>query len=203
MCSRTISVPTKAHVHQTKQSEDAAPTPTLMGIPGEIRNRIYRFALINDKSVRLDREACAEPALLSASRQIRKEARPIFQKENLFTIHVHDFVAPTKPHWIWYSEVPQERIYITMCGDPIWNNLCTWLQDYHKGQAKWMDFVAVEDGPMHWVVNCFFSIVEKLVDVEWETVESVVRDARDVSWSPGDEQWIELDSDGEEIISAY
>lgn len=189
--------------HQAVHKDTTPSKATFLGIAGEIRNRTYRAAIIEQERVKIVRATCMEPALLRANRQIRKEARPIYQEENEFNLIIHDFEAPTKPYWLWYSNVPHTNIYIHFCGLPIWNNLTMWLQNYHQGIAKWMVYVDVDDGPTHWMLNCFFRIVDTLKDVSWDKVETVLREAKDVGWSPGDETWIELDSDGEEMESAY
>lgn len=57
-----------------KPSNDNPPKASLLGVPGEIKNRIYDLVLVNDEEmVEVDKHP-AEPGLLRSCRQIREEA---------------------------------------------------------------------------------------------------------------------------------
>ncbi|KAK5741908.1 hypothetical protein LTR17_003656 [Elasticomyces elasticus] len=59
--------------------------PTLLGMPPEIRNRIYELSLVQDEPIRSHwRVCCAGPALLRTNRQIGLEATGIYYGANTF-----------------------------------------------------------------------------------------------------------------------
>lgn len=81
-------------------------TPTLLGLPGELRNEIYRLALIEDNFVYLN-DHSLQPGLLMTNRQIRKEAMPIFQ-ENKLGLVIYDLKPePHSDHWCWVEEAAE------------------------------------------------------------------------------------------------
>ncbi|EME42170.1 hypothetical protein DOTSEDRAFT_100538, partial [Dothistroma septosporum NZE10] len=62
------------------------PRATLLGLPGELRNRIYRDALIVPDRIRIDATYHTLPALLRTCREIRDEATSIHLTANRFGI---------------------------------------------------------------------------------------------------------------------
>ncbi|KAK3622554.1 hypothetical protein LTR56_022109 [Elasticomyces elasticus] len=59
--------------------------PTLLGMPPEIRNRIYELSLVQDEPIRSHcGVCCVGPALLQTNRQISREARGIYYTANTF-----------------------------------------------------------------------------------------------------------------------
>ena len=67
---------------------------SLLGLPPELRQDIYHFALV-DHSVevsRIRRAACNDLALLQISSVIRREAHPLFfwRQRDLITLHHHE-----------------------------------------------------------------------------------------------------------------
>jgi hypothetical protein len=63
-------------------------SPSLLTIPSELRNEIYRLALTSSERIEIT-ENYTEPALLSTCRQIRNEATPILYLENNWSINLH------------------------------------------------------------------------------------------------------------------
>ena len=55
-------------------------------IPGELRNKIYRIALVSDGKIVVAKGQFVEPLLLRTCRQIRTEATKIYYLENEWTI---------------------------------------------------------------------------------------------------------------------
>ena len=64
----------------------AAKAPNFLMIPGELRNKIYRLALISADRILIAKGQFEEPSLLLACRQIRTEASKIYYLENKWTI---------------------------------------------------------------------------------------------------------------------
>lgn len=68
---------------------DEAPRASLLGIPGELRNRISRMVLMEDEAISITAtENHKQPGFLRTCRQLRAEARDIFEKENDFGLEV-------------------------------------------------------------------------------------------------------------------
>ena len=106
--------------HTEVPSEPEAPKHTLLTLPPEMRNRIYRSALIEPQNIliREDKDTLhhrhprplqmkppqTEPPLLSTCRQIRKEALDIYYQENTFSIHIESCEANYYFRWCRMSE---------------------------------------------------------------------------------------------------
>lgn len=74
-----------SHPNATATST-AGPTGFL-ALPGEIRNTIYRFAIVEDEPLLITYKTVpVEPSLLQTCRSIRREAWPIFYYENTYEI---------------------------------------------------------------------------------------------------------------------
>ena len=69
---------------------DSGAPPSLLKIPAELRNEIYRLVLISDEQIEI-KDIYKEPALLSTCRQIRKEATPILYLGNSWVIDLPDW----------------------------------------------------------------------------------------------------------------
>ncbi|KAK5704101.1 hypothetical protein LTR97_003114 [Elasticomyces elasticus] len=80
---------------------------TLLGLPPEMRNAIYRYVLVNPDPLEVSpgRPYAYKPAFLSTCRQIRAEADGIFMNENTFTTDpgFHGY-GITIPYWHWLNK---------------------------------------------------------------------------------------------------
>ncbi|EMC96951.1 hypothetical protein BAUCODRAFT_48719, partial [Baudoinia panamericana UAMH 10762] len=57
----------------------------LLNLPGELRNYIYRLALVEDDHIKISKNSKPlQPGILQVSRQCRKEASDIYYQENIF-----------------------------------------------------------------------------------------------------------------------
>jgi hypothetical protein len=63
-----------------------------MRLPPELRTSIYEYALAKSRTINLHHQTdyglCTGPGLLRVSKQLRREALPIYFKVNAFSIHV-------------------------------------------------------------------------------------------------------------------
>lgn len=90
-------------------------------MPGEIRNRIYREALVqptsfsfyspdydeDDEYTIFEEQNTVEPGLLRCCTLIRSEALSIFLQENRFETTIQDYkMAPQRNHWFWLRLTP-------------------------------------------------------------------------------------------------
>ncbi|KAF2094378.1 hypothetical protein NA57DRAFT_60425 [Rhizodiscina lignyota] len=79
-----------AEMATTQVEANHEPT-TLLTLPAEIRNMIYRHVLISNGMLAIWKEiAVEEPALLRTCRQVRREARTLFFSENEFISYSHN-----------------------------------------------------------------------------------------------------------------
>lgn len=119
-------------------SADSPPSRgSLLGLPGELRNRIYRLVVVfsdRDHQIRISPENHSQPALLKSNRQIRKETTKIFEKENVFNCLVHDTkpITPSDHHWIWRSSF---TFYVPVGPKMVWSNLKQWVKDNFENQV--------------------------------------------------------------------
>ncbi|KAK4610369.1 hypothetical protein CLAFUW4_13767 [Fulvia fulva] len=113
----------------------------LLELPGEIRNRIYRYSLLDSQRITIPTSGFEEPGLLSTCHQIRQEAEPIFVLENKFeatSINYHSgpLLGRTKK-WIritrQYKQPPSCGTNYT--GSPSWPNYLTWMKRLHGGEV--------------------------------------------------------------------
>lgn len=63
----------------------------LLELSGELRNRIYEYALCGRRRVHITRDSFDEPPLLRACKRMREEASSIEYCGNLFSVDVPDF----------------------------------------------------------------------------------------------------------------
>ncbi|KAK6426713.1 hypothetical protein LTR81_000927 [Elasticomyces elasticus] len=110
------------------------PTPTLLGIPPELRTRIYEFALIDDSEriwLQPSRRSCAGPPLLRVNRQLRSETTAIYYGANQFeggSLGMHEFIPFLTPErldllqrvrfwpkeWSFIGDVTEEQLRSTI-----------------------------------------------------------------------------------------
>ncbi|KAK5741907.1 hypothetical protein LTR17_003655 [Elasticomyces elasticus] len=110
------------------------PKPTLLGIPPELRTRIYEFALISDSErvwLQPSRRYCAGPPLLRANRQLRSETTAIYYMANKFeggSLGMHEFIPFLTPErldmlqrvrfwpkdWSFIGDVTEEQLRSTI-----------------------------------------------------------------------------------------
>lgn len=65
----------------------------LLSLPGELRNRIYRYALHSERGIEIDkvRWSIHQPPLLKTCKTIRAEALRLFYMENKISTNIHDW----------------------------------------------------------------------------------------------------------------
>ena len=59
--------------------------------PGELRNRIYKYALLEHEEIGITSKGPGQPSLLRVCRGIRREATGIYYSENNFKLYVEDY----------------------------------------------------------------------------------------------------------------
>ncbi|KAF2161601.1 hypothetical protein M409DRAFT_27996 [Zasmidium cellare ATCC 36951] len=77
----------------------------LWKLPGELRNRIYRYVLIQqedatgDSMVNVEANGYDRPGLLSTCKEIRREALKIYYYENTFHVQIKNFNSAPLVEW--------------------------------------------------------------------------------------------------------
>ena len=72
---------------QPSQADDCF----LFNLPPELRNRIYRYAIVEDDELILTPRGPSEPTLLRTCRSIRDEACSIYYGENKFLLRIENW----------------------------------------------------------------------------------------------------------------
>ena len=105
LCRTLFSLSLSDSHHQSHPSISPSPSPlptpspprpparSFLNLPGELRNKIYRYALVVDRRPfalqmpeKLHPESYADTALLRVNKQVFREASTIFYHENTFRI---------------------------------------------------------------------------------------------------------------------
>ena len=107
----------------------------LTSLPAELRNRIYRLALINDKPLNItSKKTNQEPALLATNRQIRAEALKIYYAENIFLLRVDLGYRFDKRTTSWFQSLAKSKRDLI-------SKICV---DYVNTRPGWLDFSPFE-----------------------------------------------------------
>ncbi|KAK5124394.1 hypothetical protein LTR85_001611 [Meristemomyces frigidus] len=103
----------------------------LLTLPGELRNRIYRLALVAHDDITVDKENWKQPALLQVCKRIRKEGSSIYYEENKFGFDATDFNSDALISWFQHGKRFPKSIEQGSCGPTgrnDWGNLLRWLK---------------------------------------------------------------------------
>ena len=160
------------------------PQTHLLGLPGELRNRIYRYVLVSDETIHIDPDCFQQPALLRTCTQVRNETSSIYYKENDFEFEVLEFNISALMSW-WqhgrshYQVAPPPASYCEIDEIGTRADLLSWLRRAHRGDVPF--FVAGERS-VWWMKNIahFFKTVRILGDeTPWEKVVKVLENEID------------------------
>ena len=112
-------------------------SPTFMGLPMEVRRKIYRYVLVEADVIRIMPASSTTPGITRTSRRIRGESMRVHLKENVFVLRVHScypiapenfFIKDERPrHWL--SRV--QHLTYMWSGRHDWANLKWWLRLHH------------------------------------------------------------------------
>lgn len=164
---------------------DLPPEPercAFLSLPPEMRNRIYRFALVEtgDISIPATGSLPAEPGFLSTCTQIRGEASGIYYKQNNFVFTVHNHNAEQFIEWCRSSK-RRLRAKQSFCINKStnWPNLVHWLECYYHGHCPGAE--PLKDRSLNPVVPYMCSVVEQLrvqSSLSWLQVEAILQNVR-------------------------
>lgn len=152
----------------------------LLELPGELRNRIYRYALVAQERIELlTSENKKQPALLGVSRQVRRETIKIYYDENSFGYNVVDLAgAPGEPFFELvrrYRSEGRKNFMTHRRGGRNWSNLLAWV----KARFECQHFPPALAGSQsnhagHRVVHAAFDIAREMRSQPWSNVEAVL-----------------------------
>lgn len=179
------------NAQQTAQSSTSPPpersSSKLLGLPAELRNRIYRFALIEPKTIELDKSKwpAHQPAVLKTCRQIRHEALGVFYFGNKISTEILAWNPAVKDKFnqlmtTYGTKSPQLSHYFK--GGPNWANLLGWLKAVHERRIGGIsDCVGKQRSQERKVVGILFMIVRKTrVTMPWSEVVTLLEAHREV-----------------------
>lgn len=159
----------------------------LLDLPAELRNTIYRFALVDYQRITLHSTTTMEPPLLSTCHQIRNEASSIYWAENTFVIPIYHcnsdplikFSRKIRALYNAYRVMP--KVALNALPSPNWSNFLVWLKRIHarKVCGSFPAPVVVEPGKgggavEQQMLHAMAEMVKGLRSVEWETCERFV-----------------------------
>lgn len=154
---------------------------SFMGIPGELRNIIYRLAVLT-KRIIIVRETYVEPGILRTSSKIRKEALSIYRHENKFKLHVwHHKLEPQPGHWVLSLSDYDTAFH----GRKSWSNFKAWLHllwqrvtYQQKGVGRRIQqFQSLDIPRRNFVVRTIIALGRD--GVPWTTIEKVLEAYKD------------------------
>lgn len=192
MSERTLINKQKHHHTKAANSTDSPSRTSLLGLPGEIRNKIYRHALVvHDTSHQPGSDLLdpipEQPALLRTCEQIRSEAASIYYAENQFCLFLDDFIDTPAIAWIEHASRYVDRqqlqvqwdwgIWGVRHGD--WPNLLQMLRHAHEGRLPPFEASAMwSESTGHGTdkhLERLFAITPGLAEVPWTNVEQVLQ----------------------------
>ncbi|EME42609.1 hypothetical protein DOTSEDRAFT_26183 [Dothistroma septosporum NZE10] len=136
-CGAAIATMGTSEQYPTSGLLTQYPKASLLGIPGELRNQIYGYVLLEGGLVKLDAQDHQLPGLLRTCRQIRDEATEIYQTENNFQVDAWNMKLCIPQNYAdhWMSTLEHSHFWITMRGTPNWENFMVWLKRYSTGEV--------------------------------------------------------------------
>lgn len=174
----------------------AQPGSRLLSIPGELRNRIYRLAIIEPDSIIIDRTSWAshQPALLKTCKQIRVEALPLFYVESKISADIHHWnpVAKDRVNRLMMSyNIKSPHVYYYFSGLPNWTNLLAWLKAVYEERAEGIATCVGEQKPLHRkTIGVMFLMVSKARgNIPWSDLVELL-DAQRELLGVNDPQWL-------------
>ena len=156
---------------------------SIMNIPPELRNLIYRYTLIETEgdaeiSIPASGAPPQHPPLLHTCRLIRKEATAIYFEENKFAFELRDFDNTRLRRWCGLSRQHRDTpVIFKFWGRPVWTNLLQWLEDYHNELCPGCDAAIFGScNPMSIACRLFRFVddQEERRETDWEELRSIL-----------------------------
>ena len=169
-------------------ANQSSPTerPTLLKLPGELRNRIYRCALLESTTLLVTSRGHVELGLLLVSKEIQQESVPIYYLENRFLAVAEAYDGTASVMWPNRLNILQKQYGVQYCiyniqlGDPQqtpnWPNLKEWLEIVHS--RKYPHTVRTSlgnsDTILRMLLTTMFEVVLVMSGKPWSQVEGLL-----------------------------
>jgi len=164
----------------TSATEPSATHSPLLKLPGELRNRIYRCAIVPPERIMLQGPDRLQPALLSPSRQGRGEAFSIYYSENVLNFVVRDMagisMTPFRKLLLKYRKRQCTNFCMLMSRVVNWANLLMWLKAHYEDHrlAFWPLAIGDNQNSRMQIMNQAFAVVKNMRDQSWDKVVDVL-----------------------------
>jgi hypothetical protein len=183
---------TKNHeIAQISDNTMDTPSPkSLLGLPAELRNRIYRFAVSADGRIPITTSAgFTEPPLLLTSKAIRQEAIGIYYLENDFDLVVVSWdpsiyslqVQKAESMWNNYKIdlLNQIKVRILRRGHTSWKNFKRWMRMHYDERVDEAGPMleptkTASLPPMQKIMVGMFVVANRMKASPWDEVEQVL-----------------------------
>ncbi|PPJ56192.1 hypothetical protein CBER1_10342 [Cercospora berteroae] len=125
---------------ETEGPEEAVGECLFFELPAELRNEIYRYALVQTDRIHITTNMAQpppEPGILHVNRQARQEALAIYYHENHFRFDMYDLNASAYMRWVRAEPVMRGRLsvwfklYIPTSADLAWQHFMVWMEAIH------------------------------------------------------------------------
>ncbi|KAF2771265.1 hypothetical protein EJ03DRAFT_334934 [Teratosphaeria nubilosa] len=157
--------------------------PSLLSLPAELRNQIYRYTLLEKDSIDINTLPLTfpqTPGLLGACRQTREECLGIYYEENIFRFVINNYDASLYIKWCTTFRAQRRAetsFKIRGGGHAHWKNLLTWLEAYYRRNC---DGFAPQGTAKGDAGGHLFDMTDKLrcQDVPWDVAQAILEDVR-------------------------
>lgn len=173
------------------QNHETTTERHLLSLPPELRNRIYRYAVLEHEDICLSASGPQQPALLRVCTQTRQEAINIYYTENCFRLSVQDYdgeaLSQFCTNWQAYFTPPADYVFetymlgirgIVHTGKPSWPNLLRWLKACREAGAPRYCHGSETDSNESKMVSAAFSVMDAMGDAPWTDVEKAIEFVR-------------------------
>jgi hypothetical protein len=185
------SPPTAVTVMSTATTEGVAridtttvtPTKGFLDLPGELRNRIYRMELLQDKSIKISKGKFTEPPLLMVCHKIRVETITIFYLENRWSLDCPDWDCSVR-HGFYNHVRTRPGIHDITDLNASWTNsgsyyhkknLLIFIKALHDDQTqRGILYVSDHENLATAAVTGAFEIAKRMSRQSWEDIEHVL-----------------------------
>ncbi|EME85004.1 uncharacterized protein MYCFIDRAFT_83051 [Pseudocercospora fijiensis CIRAD86] len=166
-----------------------------LDLPGELRNLIYRMALVTDTPTIITSSGYSRPALISVNKEIREETAGIFYFENRYLVDTPRFSVSILRRFVrilitFYKQgwkIKAKVNAFTSDRTPHWSNLMEWMRQIHLKQVPnsiptpdwlWQHGFGRFGHQEVNVLSVMFKTAHDMEGVEWEMVKKVLGNSR-------------------------
>ena len=152
------------------------PRSHLLDLPAELREHIFSLAVTSEKptvTFRLDRfqkesyEEASQPPITRVSRQVRREALPLYYDCNEFIIHTEGQKAGDAHRWLHYSQPHLSKLGRLA----LWMRYVTLTNDHSPSSGAIGVYIRHDPREDRWVVGDdwrWITVVRKPAGVDWD-----------------------------------